>query len=278
MQVHDAATVPPPDEPLLSPEAILNGIAPAVIGRQIHCFTEADSTNRIAKELALKSVPDGTLVIADYQTAGRGRLDRRWIAPAGTSLLCSLVLHPPLELHAAGRVVMTAAVAVCRAIADICPVEPGIKWPNDIYLNGKKVCGILSECAADGDRIAYAVVGIGINVNFDPGQMFEISAVATSLRAACGRPVSRLLLLQRLIIHLDALYCRLRDDGFPELTDLWRQSSCILGRPVTVTGDAVALSGIARDFTADGHLLLEDAAGELHTILCGDVSLGILPS
>jgi len=268
---------PPGDDAPLSARSIAEGIAPRVVGRRIYCFKRADSTNRVAKKLALRRVPDGTLVIADYQTAGRGRLDRRWLAPAGTSLLCSFVLYPALPLRAAGRVTMLAAIAVCRAIAETCPVEPGIKWPNDIYLNGQKVCGILSECEAAGDRIAYAVVGIGINVNFDPGMLPEISSIATSLRAACGRPVSRLPLLQRLITHLDGLYCRLRDDGFPELTDLWKRSSCIVGRPVVVSGAARALSGIARDFTADGHLLLEDAAGALHTIVCGDVSLGLLP-
>ncbi len=264
-----------PAQPL-SAELIQAGLISELIGRKIYCFERIDSTNRAAKEYAHQGTPEGTVVLADMQTSGRGRLDRSWISPPGCNLYCSFILYPDLAPHAAARMTMLISLAVLRAIARVCAVEAFIKWPNDIYIQNRKVCGILSEFSSIGDRIAYVVVGTGINVNFDPDAYPAISATATSLRKACGHPVSRLKLAQSLFHEADKLYLQFSRSGMPDLHRLWKQHSLIINREVVLAADENSCRrGIARDFTENGHLILEDAQGMLHEVLCGDVSLTI---
>ncbi|MCX8044889.1 MAG: biotin--[acetyl-CoA-carboxylase] ligase [Desulfobacterota bacterium] len=261
------------DMDVLSPPTLLAGITPYCIGSRIYCFKRIDSTNRAAKKLAVKRVPDGTLIIADYQTAGRGRLQRSWIAPPGSSLLCSVILYPRLSTDEIARITMVSSLAIVRAISDLCPIEPMIKWPNDVYIGQKKVCGILTEYEATDNLIRWVVIGIGINVNFDPTCYPAIANSATSLQQACGIPISRTALARRLIFHLDDLYRKLTYNGFPELRQCWKEHSCILHKNVIVTDGDTLLTGIASDVTENGHLILQHDDGYCREILCGDVSL-----
>jgi len=264
-----------PDNPL-SAQLVQSGLQTVLIGKNVYYFDSIDSTNRIAKDYAGRNASEGTIIIADMQTSGRGRLDRTWISPPGCNLYCSCIFYPDLNPLSAARITMIASLALLKAITSVCTVDAFIKWPNDIYIQNKKVCGILSEFSTVGDRIAYVVVGIGINVNFDPDVYPEITVSATSLQKACGHVVSRLKLVQSLIRELDVLYGQLCHDGIPNLHILWKQHSLIIDRQVTISsGKCPILIGIARDFNENGHLILEDEQGLLHEVLCGDVSLKI---
>lgn len=260
---------------ILSPSEILKGSEPSRIGRHIYYFKKIDSTNRVARIFAERGMPDGTLIVADHQTAGRGRHGRSWIAPPGSSILCSFILYPPVPVDRIVHITMLTSLAVLYAITDTTGIVTGIKWPNDLYIDGKKVSGILTEYDAVVDKVKWIVVGIGINVNFDPSTYQDIASIATSLSNECGSTVSRIELLQRLIIHLDSLYSRLLSTGFPELKSIWEKHSCILNKNVTVTEDSTILHGTVCGFTDSGHLILKDDIGQQQEILWGDVSLRI---
>ena len=257
----------------LLPLLVQAGLATRTIGCCLVAFETVDSTNRVARACAAQGFPDGTLVVAESQTRGRGRLDRHWLSPAGTDLLCSLVLYPRLPASAAFRITMLVSIAVVRALASVCGISAGIKWPNDVYAADRKICGILSEFSASGDGLEYVTAGFGINVNSDPGRLPELSAAATSASALTGRRQDRRQLLQAVLAEVDCLYAQLAADGGADLHLLWQQHAMMLGRTVRICGDDSELQGRARAITAEGHLLLEDSAGQVHEIVCGDVSL-----
>jgi BirA family biotin operon repressor/biotin-[acetyl-CoA-carboxylase] ligase len=257
----------------LVPPLIQQGLKTARAAREIHYFLQTDSTNRIAKEMAAQGAAEGTLVIAEEQTSGRGRMDRTWISAPFSSILCSIIFYPGLGLSSLFRLTMMASVAVVRAIQMVCKLPAQIKWPNDVYIGNKKVCGILTEFAAERDRVQYAVVGIGINVNEDFGSAPELADTATSLKKECGRTISRRAVLQRLLEELDRSYEALLQGGAAELKTAWENYSLILNRQVTIVSEDGRIEGTARGITADGHLLLADARGTIREIVCGDVSL-----
>ncbi|MEI6126911.1 MAG: biotin--[acetyl-CoA-carboxylase] ligase [Pseudomonadota bacterium] len=256
----------------LAPELIQDGLATSIIAKDIYYFESIDSTNRIAKEYAQTGASDGALVVAEEQTGGRGRLNRTWISPAGSSILCSCIMYPKISIASIFRITMLASLGVVRAIDRACGMEAQIKWPNDVYINEKKVCGILTEFGSARDKTLYAVVGIGLNVNFDIEKCPEISDSATSLRNIRGSSVARLPLFKALLEELDKLYLDFMQTGSCNVRSEWERHSMILNRPVEIICGDETMRGIARGFNEDGHLLLEDS-GVLKTILCGDVSL-----
>ncbi|MCX6009508.1 MAG: biotin--[acetyl-CoA-carboxylase] ligase, partial [Chloroflexi bacterium] len=156
------------------------------VGRQLYYYNRLSTTMETAKELAKKGTAEGTVIIADTQTAGRGRLGRAWLSPEG-SLAMSLILKPSLDNLP--QLVMIASLAVVRTIKKVAGIEAQIKWPNDILIKGKKICGILIENEVKGDRVNFAIIGIGINVNFDPLSFPEISDIATSLSHELGTKI-----------------------------------------------------------------------------------------
>jgi len=234
-------------------------------------YPRVGSTNDEAKRLAEDGAPEGTLVVADEQTAGRGRLQRTWWAPAGTALLMSLILRPDLAPHQAQRLTMLCSLAVCDAIAGTTGLVPAVKWPNDVLLRGRKVCGILTELGIKGTRLVYAVVGMGVNVNVNFGGAGELTLTATSLAQELGREVSRLELLRAILINIEERYTRLRAGESPHAE--WAARLATLGQRVIVTTPTEQLSGIAEGVDADGALLLRDENGVLRPILAGDVTL-----
>lgn len=261
---------------LLWPARIGHALNTELMGREIFYFPAIDSTNLYAKKLAANGAAEGTLVIAEGQTQGRGRMGRSWLSPAGKSLLFSVILRPPLQPNEVFRLTILSSWAAARAIARQTPLAPQIKWPNDILLQGRKVGGILIEFAADQDRVSFAVVGIGLNVNFDPLAYPELAGAATSLAKELGQEVDRLGLLVALLRELDRGYRLLLtgpESGFEAIRAEWRASLIVLGKQVRVSCGEEVQEGLAEEVDENGALILRDAKGKRRVIYTGDVSL-----
>lgn len=251
---------------------ILADLETAFVGRSLEYWPEIESTNARARRLAEGGAPEGTLVITDYQSAGRGRLGRRWIAPAGSSLLMSLLFRPQVAPAQVQRLTMICGLAAVDAIESETGLRVGLKWPNDILVGGAKVGGILTELGLTGDRVDYAVVGIGLNVNLDPAQLpRELLMESTSLAYVLGESVSRLSLLRALLQAVETRYLDFHAGHSPH--GEWAERLVTLGQAVNVQlGDGV-LQGVAEGVDADGALLVRSADGHLRTVLAGDVTL-----
>jgi len=244
-----------------------------IIARDILYFDSLHSTNLTAKEVANKGAQNGTLVITESQTGGRGRLNRTWLSPRGVNLLFSMVLRPNIPLQRVFRLNMTASVSIVEAVRELTPLEPGIKWPNDVYFGHRKLAGILTEFSVAGEAVEFVVVGIGLNVNMDPEQYPEIRNVATSVRAELGHTISRLELLGKILSRMDVWYGKLIQGEDHELKTLWNSYSTVIGRQVEIRSAEQQLIGRAMSIDDDGALLLEDENGIEHRVLCGDLSL-----
>lgn len=253
----------------LSAAAILDGLATRYLGRPLHHYPEVPSTQDLAREDARRGAPEGAVHLADHQTAGRGRLGRRWEEPSGSSLLVSIVLRPSQDLYP--KLPMLGAVAAARAIEQVAAVETGLKWPNDVLVAGKKVAGVLVEGEFEGDRLVFAVMGIGINVNLDPAAIPDPVYPLTSLRHETGVEVSRVALARSLFHALEQGLDRARS-GEP-VEEEWRARLLTLGRRVRVrTADGVD-EGVAADVRADGSLVLRHDDGTSAVLRAGDVTL-----
>lgn len=258
---------------LLLPDEIKAVLTTEVLGREIHYYPELMSTNTEAKKLAMEGCPEGTIVVTETQSAGRGRLSRGWFSPKGGGIWMSLVLRPPFNPKDAPKCTLMAAVAINSAIRKAAGVYSGIKWPNDILWNGKKLVGILTEMSAEFDVINYVVIGMGININI-PARQFpqEISNVASSLSAAAGHKVERLPLLSAILQEFERLYKSVSAEGFATVLDEWRAQSVTLGQVVDVIAVNHSFTGTAVNIDEDGALLVETADG-LKRVIAGDVSI-----
>lgn len=256
----------------LSAEGIQDGLETEFVGRNVVYLPEVGSTNDEARRLAQAGAPEGTLVITDYQTTGRGRLDRRWEAPPSSSLLMSLVFRPPLAPHQVQRLMMVCGLAVADAVESVAGLPVGLKWPNDVVVAGAKAGGILTEIELEGERVSYAVVGLGLNVNLDPGQLpQDLLMPATSLSHELGREVARLTLLRAFLRAVESRYVALKAGRSPRAE--WAERLITLGQPVAVSTPGSVLEGVAEGVDADGALLVRLAGGRLETVVAGDVTL-----
>lgn len=263
----------------LTPELIQHELPTTLIGRAVECYAQLGSTNALVRQRARAGHPEGLVVLADEQTAGRGRLGRSWAAPPGSSLLCSVLLRPAwLAPTDAFLLTMLAGVALCDAVEQVAPLHARLKWPNDLLLPAdgglRKAAGILSELELAGDTISWAVSGMGINVSWSPQGMVDgrdLAAQATSLSTALGRPVDRMALLRALLIQLERGYTALRQGQRSVLFEQWRVRLATLGQPVFVRLPAGELQGIAEGVEPSGALRVRDAQGVLHTVVAGDV-------
>lgn len=253
----------------LSADGIKDGLTTAFMGQVVSSYSSIASTNDAAKSLALQDAPEGTLVITDEQTAGKGRRGRSWLAPRGSSLLISLILYPALAPNQVGRLTMASSLAVARAIEATTGLSVCFKWPNDILLGGKKAGGVLTETSVTGETLDYAVVGIGLNVNLDVRQIPEISDTATSLSMELGREISRLELLQAMLERMEIEY-RLLQQG-PSPYKEWAARLATLGQSVQVTTPWGKESGRAEGVDADGALIVRRDNGTLACVTVGDV-------
>jgi BirA family biotin operon repressor/biotin-[acetyl-CoA-carboxylase] ligase len=242
------------------------------LGRPVLFFPTIGSTNDVIHEHAQAGAAEGLLAVADEQTAGRGRLDRRWWAPPGSSLLMSLLLRPPIPPVQAARLTMCLGLGAVEGIEQVTGLRPQLKWPNDLLLEGRKLGGMLTELRWDGNRIEYAVLGLGVNVNveFDSGSPPDVVATGVSLSMALDRPVDRLPLLVAILAACEAWYDRLLTGQSPH--EAWSARLGTLGREVAVTLPTGPLRGTAAGVTAEGALLVRDESGQMHTVWAGDVT------
>ena len=252
----------------LSSALITANLEASFIGQRVIYYPRLTSTMDAAREMARQGAPEGTVVVAGQQTAGRGRAKRVWSSPKG-SIALSIILYP--ERDYLPCLIMLASLAVVRSIALVTGLEAQIKWPNDVLINGKKVCGILVESDVQRNRVAYVIIGIGINANFRLAAFPEISPVATSLSDELGKDVSRLDIIRHLLAEIERLYLTL-PDGEP-IYQAWRDKLVTLGKRVRVTSGETILEGIAESVARDGSLLLRQTNESLIEIIAGDVAL-----
>ncbi|MDG4475307.1 biotin--[acetyl-CoA-carboxylase] ligase [Thiovibrio frasassiensis] len=248
------------------------------LGRHpVQFFTSTGSTNDLALILSNTGAPDGTLIVADNQTAGRGRLAGRiWLSPPGTGLYFSLILRPRLSPEDFPKLTLAAGLALCKALEGHSHCQPGLKWPNDIFLHGKKCGGILTETqAVSGAGQTAVVIGIGLNVNI-PAEAFtgELRSKATSLLAETGIPHDRGPLLAAILAELDLAVARLEQGDFPAILTEWRQRDIHAGHQVSWGNtQGKIITGISLGPDDEGFLHIRDNQGRIHSVISGDISL-----
>jgi BirA family biotin operon repressor/biotin-[acetyl-CoA-carboxylase] ligase len=242
-------------------------------GKDVYLYRSVASTNDIAGEMARRGAA-GAIVMSRAQTAGRGRLDRRWFCPAGKGLLLSIVVRPQIDVQHVPLLTLLAGVAVAKTIRQVTGCEAGIKWPNDILVNGKKVCGILAESSISRGAPDYVIIGMGINVNLDRSDLPpDCRNTGTSLKLELGRRVSRLAVLRRLITTWEKHYQGSLRGGPPYIRQEWVENNLTLGRTVTINKGKEAVSGLAVGISERGGLLLRRTSdGVVEEYLAGDVT------
>ncbi len=252
----------------LSTAGIIKDLETRFVGQRVICYPSLTSTMDVARQEAQQGATEGTVIVADEQTAGRGRLKRTWLSPRG-SIALSIVLHPGVAQLPS--LIMLASLAVVHSIETVTGLKSQIKWPNDILIDGRKVCGILIESDVQGSTVNYTIIGIGINVNLRLADFPEILPIATSLSDELGREVSRLSVIRCLLVEIERLYLALSTGG--PIYEEWRDNLVTLGKRVRVkTGESV-YEGVAESVARDGSLLLRGFDGSLTKIVAGDVTL-----
>ncbi len=261
---------------ILSESEILSRLTTDWAGRTLHYFNETGSTNIDAKRYAEEGEPHGTTVVANTQSAGRGRRGRLWQSPAGSAIYMTILLKPQFVPDKASMLTLVMALSVADAIVEATGLSAGIKWPNDIVVNKKKVCGILTEMNAELDYIQYVVIGVGINVNNNSPEEFpeEIRQTATSLKIESGMQISRAVLLERVLAHFEKNY-----DIFTKTLDLSALMEAYDARLLNLNAEVRVLdpkgeyTGVARGINPAGELLVEKENGEVVPVYAGEVSV-----
>jgi BirA family biotin operon repressor/biotin-[acetyl-CoA-carboxylase] ligase len=245
------------------------------IGREILFFERVDSTNRAGREYALQEAEEGLVILADSQTQGRGRLGRVWESPPGVNLYISILLRPPLPPAVAPQITLLAGVAGANALSRASALEARIKWPNDIFIRGKKVAGILAEMEAEDSAVRFVILGVGVNVNGGKDELPpHLRGVATSLRGEGEREFSRAAVAAELLRELEREYELFLREGFsPRLREEWNRLSWINQKWATVKVRDREIPGRALGLDADGALLWVDMEGTRHRLIAGDISL-----
>jgi len=259
---------------LLLPQEIQRGLSTNYIGKEIYYFPELKSTNIMAKEKVLHRVEgmdEGTLIIAEKQSAGKGRLGREWFSPPG-GIWLSIILYPQLFPSYISRITLMTAVAVVKTIKVCTQIEPQIKWPNDILINEKKVCGILTEMSAELDIINWVVVGIGINANIDLRDFPEdIQENTISLKETSGKEISRVKLAQTFLQEFEKYYEKLKRKEFSSILKEWKLYSHTLRKKIRVDIGERIITGEAIEINESGALILKKEDGELAEIISGTI-------
>ena len=259
---------------LLLPQEIQRGLSTNYIGKEIYYFPELKSTNIMAKEKVLhraEGMDEGTLIIAEKQSAGKGRLGREWFSPAG-GIWLSIILYPQLFPSYISRITLMTAVAVVKAIKICTQIESQIKWPNDILINEKKLCGILTEMNAELDIINWVVVGIGINANIDLRDFPEdIQENTISLKETSGKEISRVKLAQTFLQEFEKYYEKLKRKEFSSILKEWKSYSHTLGKKIRVDIGERIITGEAIEINESGALILKKEDGELAEIISGTI-------
>ena len=255
---------------LLSPESVTRQLKTVTFGRKIVYHEKVDSTNTMAKKLADKGAPEGTVVVAEEQTGGRGRLDRKFISPFAQGIWFSIILRPEFPSMEVSKMTLVAAVAITRALRKFGMVQCGIKWPNDILVRGAKLVGILTELSASVEKINNLVMGIGINTTLSRKILPRDLKKTTTSFAIENMAVHRDALLAEVLYQLEYYYDMVKEKGFAPVLDEWKALSCMLGESVEVTEPNRSFIGKAVDLDDNGNLLVQTERG-IEKVLAGDV-------
>jgi BirA family biotin operon repressor/biotin-[acetyl-CoA-carboxylase] ligase len=251
---------------------ISNQLNTKIFGHTVYSFETIDSTNTFAKQLKNVDAPHGTVVISEEQTSGRGRLQRNWISPAGENLLFTIILYPDFGLEKISLLPFAGSLAIADAIDAITGLSATCKWPNDVLINGKKVCGMLLESSLGNSVQDKIILGIGLNVNQTEFSE-ELKFKASSLQIECGTIVNRVPLLQRILEELENRYEQLSHFPQQRLLNDWRMKALLFGKKITVLESEFSFTATAIDVHEDGSLIIETEDGKKRNIFAGDVSL-----
>lgn len=257
-----------PDKML--PDEISDGLQTKFFGKKIISYNSTASTNDIAYNLAEQKAQEGTLVIAEEQLKGKGRLGRNWVSPQGKGIYATLILRPQLAPNEAGKITLMAAVGIAKAIRSYTGLDSLIKWPNDILVDNEKVCGILTEMSAEQDLVNFVILGMGVNINTEK---HELPKGATSLKLKSKKEVNRLGFLKMMLQELEQEYLKIKNKNFAEIINQWRNLSLTLGKRICIKYKDDFLEGQALDIDEQGALIVRDDLGFLHNFLSGDVTL-----
>ncbi len=258
---------------MLTYEEVEEYLTTDFIGRNIYYFDSVDSTNKKAKETAYEE-KEGTVLVAEEQVQGKGRLGRQWISPKGKGIWMSMILKPNVDPMKVAKITLLGAAAVHRALEKM-NIESQIKWPNDILIGGKKICGILTEMSSELNMINYVIMGIGINVNLDEKDIPEdLKDKASSIKIVEGKEIDRKVLLANILNEFENIYIDFKDkDSVSMAIDICRENSALIGKEVRIIrGDQVRI-GKALDINEEGHLLVEFEDGKVEDIYSGEVSV-----
>jgi len=257
----------------LSAEILSAALAPVergVFGLSLVHQSQVASTNDFLRELAVQGAPEGAVVIADEQTAGRGRLGRVWVSPPNANLMFTTLFRPSLPPDLALRLVMVAGLSIAEACEEIAGVKVDVKWPNDLQIDGKKFVGILPESSLTGDRLDYVLIGAGVNVNQRFDQADPLFETATSLRMACGDMIDRAPLFALIMQNCHRWHAHLSDR---DLLDAWRERCVTLGQRVRALSPQGMISGLAHDIGGNGALFLKDDSGNIHFVHASEATI-----
>lgn len=252
----------------LIPQEISHKLGTKIIGRKIYSYETTDSTNDVAHRLAQSGSPEGTVIFSEGQSKGRGRMGRQWLSPKGKGIYLSLILRPDLSPAEAPKITLVSAVAVALAIRKVTHLGALIKWPNDILINDRKACGILTEMSAEVNTVSYIVLGIGINVNTAKA---DLPKEATSLKIETGEEVPRVELAQEILRELERQYRIFKEKGFKKIIEEWKGLSHTLGEEVKITCHGRKVEGTASDLDTSGALVVRLDNGFTEHITAGDV-------
>ena len=263
--------------PVFHAPALLHSLSGLRLGRPVHLYQHIGSTQDEARRLARLGAPEGLLIVAEEQTAGRGRAGRRWVTAHGTALAFSLVLRPAAPLASSGQLSMLAGLAVSEAVEQVTGLPAALKWPNDVLVGGKKTGGILAEAAASAvdEHLEYALLGVGLNVASAPPAA-EVNFPATSLEAETGGPLDRLRLLRVILERLEAHY-PLLEAGAADLHGQWAAHLAWLGESVIAQTPGGEYAGRAERADVDGALVVRLDSGATVRVVAGDVRLRLAP-
>ena len=257
----------------LDKKIISDELGESLLSENIILYDNLDSTNKLAKELAINGAQEGTIIIAEEQTAGRGRMDRKWLSSGYNNILLSIILRPEISIDKLFTLTMILAISVCDVVKEECEIIAMIKWPNDIYVENKKIAGILTEFSVSKKKIDYAVVGIGINVNWKPEKNDALLYPATSLLNETKKKWSRNILLVKILKAFEKNYKLTNSNKIEGLYKRWNELSMVLGKEVDILSEKESIKGRAVRIDEKGSLVIVDNKQNEKVILSGDVSL-----
>jgi len=257
----------------VQPWKVKEGLRTKFLGHPLLYFRELTSTNDIAKELAVKGAREGTVIVAETQTSGRGRLKREWVSPEG-GIWLSITLRPKTEPKHAPKLTLMASVAVAKTINKLFELKAEIKWPNDVLINHRKVCGILTEAKTKGEALVFVIVGIGINADFNVNALpFSLRDSSTTLKEELKREIERESLLRTLLEETEFYYDMFIKEKFSNILQEWRNSAGFLGSYVEIVSHKEKIKGWAIDIDRDGALMVRLKDRTMRKVLSGDITI-----